>query len=271
MLKSLAKQIVPNAVQRAYRTCLLEWERSRFTRHIVERRLGGQQVRIELVDSKGQRWYDRDMEFDPEVRLLACHRLTSGARVFNLGAHQGIVAMALAQHCGPNGSVIALEPSLFDAQAARRNHDLNGFSQITVVQKAIASQCGTIEFQASGRVNYFGGATKPTSVPATTIDALAKEFGMPSVLFIDVDGFEVEALYGALEVFATRPDCYIEVHPPYLKNYGRHGEDVIRFFDNKDYYLLASQQMKSRLRTFQPLDDANIDYRTFFHLVAIAE
>ena len=50
-------------------------------------------------------------------------------------------------------------------------------------------------------------------VEAVTIDTLAARYGVPDVLFIDVEGFELHALRGAAQTLkAHRSDLYVEAH-----------------------------------------------------------
>jgi hypothetical protein len=49
-------------------------------------------------------------------------------------------------------------------------------------------------------------------VRAVSVDELAGELGFPDVLFVDVEGHELEALRGSSETLAGRPDLFVEVH-----------------------------------------------------------
>ena len=47
------------------------------------------------------------------------------------------------------------------------------------------------------------------------------KYGVPDVVFIDVEGFEHEALMGASETLRAGPDWFVEVHHPQeLARYG---------------------------------------------------
>ncbi len=237
---------------------------------MVERNYGGFALRVQLIDDKGEGWYDRDLPLDPEIALLRKHRLQPSARVFDIGAHQGVVALVLARIVGSSGQVVAIEASPFDAAGAQDNKALNGCSQLLVRNAAIAAEVGSIKFSVSGRVSSNNSPTSSVNVPAYTIDALAAEFGMPDVLFIDVDGFEVEALRGATRVLSHSPDIYMEVHPPYLEEYGYTAEDAMQYLRERDYQLYASSSMNASRREFAEWRDGFIDMTKCFHVVAIS-
>jgi FkbM family methyltransferase len=181
------------------------------------------------------------------------------------------VALALAHLVGSDGRVVAVEAHPFDAAAAERNKQVNGCDQICVVNAAVAAEHGTVQFLNNGRV-AFGDLSQPTvEVEAVTVDELAKIYGKPDVLIIDVDGFENQALRGGKEVLRACPDCYVEVHSDLLSRYGDLAEETLNFFPTADFDLLASHEQAPSKRVFQPLDRERFDSRRAFHLLALAK
>lgn len=270
-VRRIAARLLPAAAQRTIRGWIANYRHSTFGKRQIRRRYGDFHPVIELVDAKGESWYDRDRSFEPEFDLLQRGRLVPGARVFDLGAHQGVVALALAHFVGTGGQVIGVEASSFDAQASERNRQLNNCENLHVIHAAVAAQPGAVEFLSNGRV-AFGDDNQPTeTTKALTIDDLAVEHGVPSVLFIDVDGFEVQALRGGTEVLKSYPDCYVEVHSDLLPRYGDKAEQIIDFFPQDRYELLTSHEMQPSRRVFQAFDPARHDFGRAFHLVAMAQ
>jgi FkbM family methyltransferase len=171
-------------------------------------------LRVRIADPLARGWYDHPWESMHDVELLRSAGLVPGARVFDLGAHQGVVAMILAHHVGPAGEVIAIEALPHNARMCAANRDLNGLRQIRVESMAIADRPGELEIAAdlNAHVGTRTSTITTVRVPAITIDELADKYGPPDVLFIDVEGYECHALRGARRVLSHSPDCYVEIH-----------------------------------------------------------
>jgi FkbM family methyltransferase len=175
--------------------------------------------------------------------LLKRGQLKPGARVFDLGAHQCVVAMMLAKIVGPDGQVIALEASRHNAEIGERNRSLNRIANLRVVTGAVARESGTIVFSRglNGRVDTGNGAFGRTRVQAFSVDDLARTHGTPSVLFIDVEGFECEVLRGARETLSNAPDLFVEVHTRCgLEDYGGSCRELYELLSSYQYTLLAA-------------------------------
>ena len=107
---------------------------------------GGFPLSVWLTDPLAQGWYDADWKELPEIALLKTARLKNGARVFDLGAHQCVVAMMLSRIVGTEGQVVALEANPHNAEIGERNRVLNDIAQLKVVHGAAAKDSGTIDF-----------------------------------------------------------------------------------------------------------------------------
>ena len=149
-----------------------------------------------------------------EITFLKEHRLKPGAKVFDIGAHQCVIALMLARTVGPDVSVVAVEANPLNCRAGERNISLNGVTNCQVLQAAGAASSGTLTFNVgqNGQVDDGSGEWGRMEVKAVSVDDLTAAHGVPDVLFIDVEGFECELLRGAQRTLAARPDCFVEVH-----------------------------------------------------------
>ncbi|MDW8244845.1 MAG: FkbM family methyltransferase [Thermogemmata sp.] len=210
-----------------------------------------------LADPLSQGWYDHDWPLLPEIVELQKSRLRIGATVFDIGAHHGVVAAMLAMQVGPFGRVIAVEASRHNYLVALKNRDLNGLNQIEVVHAAIADQSGTLMFNEglNGQLDDGTGAGGRVLVKALTLDELAGKYGLPDVVFIDVEGAEHLALSGGRRLLGSDTDFFVEVHVGCgLEKLGGSVADVLSYFPKDRFDLLVRAEADSEFRPLEPHD-----------------
>ena len=228
---------VPSYKQSFFWRILNHWNQKlaifRFRKKVVEHTYCGEKLRVSIEDGLGQGWYDRDWGMMVEIGLLTGSRLKSGAVVFDLGAHQGVVAMILARKVGQNGKVVAAEPIPHNFAVMGRNIELNQLTNICPIQAAIGKKVGTLEFSSglngSAAVVSKYGLTQ--IVPMVTINSLVEKFGKPDVVFLDVEGFEALALCSAQLAFHGNCDFFVEVHVGAgLEKAGSSAGEILNYF-----------------------------------------
>lgn len=240
-----------------------------FAPYVASHVYGGHSFRVFIGDPLAQGWYDHDWARLPEIELLASMgRLRQGARVFDLGAHQCVVALMLAAEVGRSGSVVAVEATGHNAEVARRNLALNGVGNVIVEHAVAAGKEGTVAFAASlnGHVGKTSYAFATVDLPAVTVDSLAALYGAPDVVFVDVEGYEQHVLAGAQKTFDARPDWLVEVHAGVgLEEQGGSVRALLAEFDRRDYRLFVGDSEAGD--SYEPLERAAPESR--FHLVAL--
>jgi FkbM family methyltransferase len=196
-------------------------------------------------------WYDKDWELPPEMTFLERHGLDQGALVFDLGAHQCLIAMMLAKQVGPEGQVVAVEANRHNVRVAMRNVALNRVDNVTVVHAMISNRAGRDRAATSFNSSHGASAIAGDMVDTLTIDDMSERLGRPKVVFMDIEGFEIEALKGASETLSHACTWFVELHgDATLERYGSANRDVLRFFpaDRFAAYLCREDE-----REFRPL------------------
>jgi len=239
-----------------------------YKRRTVSHMFGDEPLQVLLADPEGAGWYDHDWKPLAEVELLKQGKLRPGARVFDMGAHQCVVALLLAKIVGESGFVLAVEPNAHNVAVGKENTKLNHAPQIQVVQGAVAESSGTIAVSKGLNCQVDDGSHQWGSmpVPSFSIDDLSREYGTPDVLFLDVEGYECRALSGAVETLKSRPDCFVEVHVGGgLEKFGSVSE-VLSFFPKEQYSLFVRTEAQDNFTELPAYGDLP---RERFFLVAL--
>lgn len=234
-IKDFFRALTPDFLWQFLRSFRIRRGIASFSRRIVEHAFCGNRLKVLIADGIGEGWYDHEWEKLEEIDLLRNGKLKPGAVVFDLGAHQGVVAMIMAKIVGPSGRVIAVEGMKHNCDVARENIRLNGIENVIMYHAAIAERDGQIRFfdGLNGSVSREGVGNL---VDAVTIDSLAEKFGCPDVVFVDIEGFEASALKGATTTLRTACDWFIEVHVGCgLEAYGGSVDQVLEQFDTRKF------------------------------------
>jgi FkbM family methyltransferase len=208
----------------------------------VHHTYAGFPLTVHLRDPLGEGWYDRDWNEPAEITALRHGRLRRGAQVFDIGAHQGVVALILAGIVGPEGDVVAVEAEPHNAAVARDNVTVNAAGNVTILHAAGAAYEGTVSFtEGLNGVLANGSAPGSVGVPAVTVDALVDRFGPPDVVLIDVEGHEGHVLSGATRtIAAAATDFFVELHDASdLAAAGSTAEEVLAHFDGERFEVVV--------------------------------
>lgn len=257
-LRTSAKKYLPVPVTDMLRGAKYKFETWSFPKHVVSHRYGPHQLKMNIHDRVAQEWYDKDWDLPPEFAFLTQHGLQPGARVFDLGAHQCLIAMLLAKQVAPHGEVIAVEASRHNAEVASRNVADNGVLNVHIVQGLISSSVGQERAVASfnsSRALANGHAAGTTLVDSLSIDELSRRAGSPDIVYMDIEGFEIEALKGARETIERHCTWLIELHgDATLARYGARNRDALAFFPAKHYTAYLGDEDGGAFRPFSDAD-----------------
>ncbi|MBM3506240.1 MAG: FkbM family methyltransferase [Alphaproteobacteria bacterium] len=158
-----------------------------------------------------------------EHRVMLEMLMKPGMIIFDIGANIGYYALMEHRLLRGSGKIIAIEPSQANANLLRRNLALNRIDDVTVLEAAVSDTDGDRDFYLApeSNLNTFhpdpqrSQAMRTVTVATTTLPALAKKYGAPNLVRMDVEGHEVEVLDGAMtEIEARRmsPSIIFEVH-----------------------------------------------------------
>ncbi len=244
LLIRLLIKILPARMLERLRAIRLDRSLRTFPQRVVEHRYGDATLKVLIADSIAEGWYDRDWDQLPEIERLR-DSLTAGALVFNIGAHQGVIASMIAREIGSGGKVVAVEASKHNCSIALQNVELNRIENLEVICAAVCERNGTVNFnqQLNGRIELESRSSERQKVVAITLDELALRYGMPSLVYIDVEGAECLVLRGAQTLRQQRIHYFVEVHVGCgLELLGGSAGELLSFFPESQFTRLVKSE-----------------------------
>lgn len=236
-----------------------------FKEAMVEHPFLDTMLKVVIADPVAAKWYRDGLPTASEMHFMRDYALKPGARVFDIGAHQAVIAAMLTKIVGKQGQVVALEPDPFSYKTALRNKALNQLDQLEIIHAAGADVTMMIEFGltvgTSGEIAVKGDGLPTMSVQAYSVDDLTERYGRPDVLYIDVEGFEEKVLSGARRTLeSARPDCVVEVHIGRgLEKQGGSAAGILRFFPTKIYDIYIKHPDPKKRDLLVPLDQVGVE------------
>ena len=155
---------------------------------------------------------------EPDLQALILAELRPGATFYDVGANVGFFTLIAARRVGAKGNVVALEPAPGTVARLRRNVEANNFRNVQVVEAAVGGTVGRATLargssSLDARLAHAGQVGE--DVAMLTLDHGVGVLGWPppTLIKLDIEGAEVDALRSMLQVVAAhRPTLIIEVH-----------------------------------------------------------
>jgi FkbM family methyltransferase len=170
-----------------------------------------QGVRLVLdFDQNGERaiWLNT---YEPWVQHTLTEVIRPGHLVFEAGAYIGTYALMI-RRLAPGARVIALEPDPRNRRRLEENLALNHADHdVVVLPDAVGAEEATVAFTSSGMHGSIGEGNE--QVHTTTLDALARRYGTPDLVLMDIQGAEAAALEGSRDLLQAGSTTWlVELH-----------------------------------------------------------
>jgi FkbM family methyltransferase len=250
-LEIYAKRYLPQPIVDVLRVVKYRMDLATFSSRVVSHRYGRHCLHMNINDRVAGEWYDKDWELPPEIEFLSHGQIPRSGRVFDLGAYQCLNAMLLAREVVPEGSVVAVEANRHNVEIARSNLELNGVDNIDVVHGLASSSIGKAHADLSfnSRAKQGIEALVSEAVDALSIDQLSQLKGPPDLVYMDIEGFEIEALKGATQTLQRWCHWFVELHgDAMLARYGARNSDILKFFGIQDFARFVFQATENKFR-----------------------
>lgn len=215
-------------------------------RRLTSRLVRGLPVRIRDGPNRGFRWslaaagrgfWSGRFE---SSRMDALARLARrGDRFWDGGAHQGYVSLLAARAVGPEGSVIALEPSGYNRWYLERHVDWNGLDNVRVLPVGLARADGRRRFDEQGSSVTFRVGEGAGTVPVRSPSSLAAELGRPSFVKLDIEGGEADVVGQLAGILPPDGAAFVALHSPEADRRAR------KAFSRAGFRLMPSARLRA--------------------------
>ena len=178
--------------------------------------------------------------YEAPVERILLSNLRPGTVFYDVGAHIGVFSLIAARNLDARGSVFVFEPDPSNVLRIKEHVSRNQLDAIQIIPKAVCSTVGRLRFQRASfqssmnrgvLVEDASAAEESTiEVESTTLDAVAREYALPNLIKIDVEGSEAAVLQGSEEIFRSeRPLLVCEIH------HEQASSDVTRWLQARGY------------------------------------
>lgn len=188
--------------------------------------------------------------------------LSFGDTVLDIGANMGAHTLPLAHAVGPQGKVIAFEPTAYAYHKLIRNISLNPAlepriraEQLMLLDRdellscpSLYSSWGLNNIKTSRHPKHLGQLMSTNGAMGVKLDDYVARSGLKRIDFIkiDVDGNECTVLRGALQTLkAHRPKILMEFMPYGLKENGTSLEELVELLKSTEYNIFAIPGLSS--------------------------
>jgi FkbM family methyltransferase len=187
--------------------------------------------------------------YEVPIQEIFTQNLKEGDTFYDIGANVGFFSIIAAKLVGNTGKVYAFEPGEGNANSIRHNAQLNNFSQIEVIPKAVSHTSGSGQLLLA---KYSGGHALATAdappdlagevaVDLVSIDDLIAQNKIepPNFVKVDVEGAELDVLKGMTETIKTyQPTVIYEIDDGDRTAYEHKYRELANFFEQLNYRVI---------------------------------
>jgi FkbM family methyltransferase len=175
--------------------------------------------------------------------LIKSRILKKGDTVLDIGANIGYYVLIESQLVGENGKVYAVEPVRGNFDLLKKNVLLNNLKNVDTFQLAFGEDNKESTIYVSNFCNLssmkknttIGKIIDAQSVTEQTVDTFLKNKVSPSLIRMDVEGYEYEILKGMLQTLKGKVRILAELHPCNL--YEEKIKEIFQILTQNNFYV----------------------------------
>lgn len=209
----------------------------------------GRPIRFTMPTPGTQRFftprYDDGRLHEPVATQFILGALNADSVFLDIGANLGYFSMVAA---GIARTVYSVEAQERMVPIIRTNAGLNGYTNVNAICAAAGDAPALVTMPAAGRpATGIGDHTdgEGITVPVIRIDDYFAKLA-PTVIKIDVEGFELNVLRGMQEILKTGPTIAIELHQR-MTDFGATPKMVFELLSDHGYTLRVGEHRAETL------------------------
>ncbi len=197
--------------------------------------------------------------WEPVETALFRSEIHPGDVVVDVGANVGYFTLIAAQLVGDGGKVWAFEPDPDAFELLRRNVELNGYKNVTLVPKALGSEPGTLKLfrHATNRGDHRtydpGDGREAVEVEVTTLDHYFADASRLDLIKMDIQGAECAVVAGAPKTFERGGDMAVimEYTPQYIRQMGQDPQSCLSTLAGHGFSFYEIHEFSQRKGVFK--------------------
>lgn len=228
----------------------------------------------EVIDVEGSKMYMAPHEalffcalasntIDPFMTEIFKRVVRKGDIVVDLGAGVGYYTLLASRIVGKQGKVYAFEPDPKTYNLLVRNIELNKYSNVAAVPKAVTNKVGTAKlflFLDPGRDTLYKakGHERFVEVETETLDHFSQDKDDAiNIIKIDIEGGEMDALSGMDRLINRNRNLkmFIEFCSAHIKRSGYSPEKFLHKLWNYNFKVFAIDEKGERLKYINKFDE----------------
>jgi FkbM family methyltransferase len=215
-----------------------------------------------LFEVQGSKMYvrPRDGAIDRELLMTKIYEkaetsvfhkfIRRGMTVLDLGANIGYFTLIAAKLVGPEGKVFAFEPEPANFSLLQRNVNINGYENVTLVQKAVSDKNGVEELYLCSdswghSLCSFKRDEDLISVPVTSLDQFFSDDIAIDFIKMDIEGAEGKAVQG-MERILGKGDVKVMIIEVHREELERQGSSFRQLWDKLTTFGFQSCEMNDK-------------------------
>lgn len=194
--------------------------------------------------------------YEPFETELIKKEIKKGDIVVDIGAHIGYYTLIFAKLVGEEGKVFAFEPSPENFALLKKNVEINGYKNVTLVQKAVSNKSGTLKLYlcegnaGDNRIYDSHDDRRSVDIEAVRLDDYFKNgSGRINYIKMDVQGAEGAAVLGMSHLLESNKALKIltEFWPDGLQKFGTSPGEYLQLLTNLRFKLFDLNERENIL------------------------